>query len=38
VEFRDIRNAVKKWAKDKQNERVLGQANNQAPVVGLAQK
>jgi hypothetical protein len=33
-----IQNVVRKWAENKQNERVLGRANNQAPTVGLAQE
>jgi hypothetical protein len=35
---KQIWSATRKWAKDKWNERVLGQANNQALAVGLAQE
>jgi hypothetical protein len=35
---KQIQNVVRKWAEDKRNKRVLGQANNQALTTGHAHK
>jgi hypothetical protein len=35
---KQIRNVVRKWAKDKQNEGVLGWVNNQAPATRPTQE